>query len=165
MPRLYTLKYAKFSVCDSIFHVRIFSSTVASPIASLKCLRVGCEETKTRKRLRSPTSGGFTILPYVTDERDAKFSLLSQSCRFQRWRVLRHQNAFALGTQRRESFRAGDAKTRKRSRLPSSAEIQICPDISFLFKPADCSLSTPPIYKSAMVSSSGNCTLPLSALR
>ena len=63
------------------------------------------EETKTRKRLRSPTSGGFTILPYVTDERDAKFSLLSQSCRFQRWRVLRPQNAFALGTQRRDNVR------------------------------------------------------------
>ena len=107
MPRLYTLKYAKFSVCDPIFRVRIFSSTVASPIASLKCLRVGCAKRQKRENVcvHPPLEALQFYLTYVTDERDAKFSRLSQSCRFQRWRVLRHQNAFALGTQRRENVR------------------------------------------------------------
>ena len=41
------LKCAKFSVCDSrVFRVPVFSSKVDSlPIASPKCLRVGCAKT------------------------------------------------------------------------------------------------------------------------
>ena len=54
----FTLKYVKFCVCDmciSVFRVCVFFNTVASsPVASAKCLLVGC--TKTQKRLRLPIS-------------------------------------------------------------------------------------------------------------
>ena len=40
------------SVTRRVFCVRVFSSTVASsPIVSLKCLRVGCAKTQTRKNV------------------------------------------------------------------------------------------------------------------
>ena len=54
----FTLKYVKFCVCDmciSVFRVCVFFNTVASsPVASAKCLLVGC--TKTQKRLHLPIS-------------------------------------------------------------------------------------------------------------
>ena len=116
MPRLYTLKYAKFSVCDPIFRVRIFSSTVASPIASLKCLRVGC--AKRQKRENVCVHPPLEALQFYLMSR----TNVTQNFRFFHNRVVfsggascvikmlsrwgrKDAKAFALGTQRRENFR------------------------------------------------------------
>ena len=66
----------------------------------------------------------MTILTNVTDASDAKFrvcdpSRLSRSRRFQRWRVFAFRVVKMLSRRGRE-----DAKTRTRSRLPSSDDTQ-----------------------------------------